>query len=199
MVPCRRFETGEIPQIFPAIELLQSNVLVDVSVLCAVAFEKYVCTHRLLRTFGTIVIPLTPDTYGEHAAISTLNWVRECDVDPARVRLVFNRADPLKPVQSQFNAVCRFVENNREFENISLNCVLPESDIFNRAYHRYSVGSLLWNTVDYRAQRIAVRRRGATEHELAELSTLQVEQRIAQGIKPLIERSIGSLKLTPRS
>jgi hypothetical protein len=197
MVPSSKFDADEIPQLFTAIKLAGSNVFVDVSSLCADRFAKYVYTNRLLpNTFGTIVIPVTPDA--EYAGISTMEWLRKCDVDPARARLVLNRADRLKPIEPQFSAISRFLETNREFENVSLDCVLPESDIFNRAYHRYPVGPLLWNVTDYKAQRISARDRGATEHELAQLSTLEVEQRIAQKLKPHIEQLIRSLKLTLR-
>ncbi|NPT62340.1 hypothetical protein [Paraburkholderia elongata] len=199
MVPSVKVGTPEIPRLFEVIGQQSGNVFVDVSVLSASAFQRHVeVTGLLPGAFDAVVIPTTPDWHGQQAAISTMKWCRDLGVDPAHVRLVLNRADRLKPARPQFAAVFDFVEINREFENVSPDCVLPESSIVEFCYRRHSIGSLLYSTVDYKAQLQAAWGRGATGHALDELAALHVNQRIAHGLKPYVDRLIGSLTLAPR-
>jgi hypothetical protein len=159
--------------------------VVDIGSAIFPMFQRYCADHaKAIEMFDCIVVPVTRGTANESATIRTLEWFRSMKVDPARMRIVFNKVQTAEDVDHAFPLIRKYLTANPQYTNVSGHCVLPDAPAF--APHRfpYSVCETLFDATDYGAELAKARAGNADRDVLDELvcrHSLQMDVRDVAG------------------
>jgi hypothetical protein len=196
LVPAVSVTEADLPAFGAILAQIRQNLIVDVSCSMVRAFKAYVsASPAILRAFDVFVIPVREGTYGEHAAIRAIEWLLATGAAPERVRVVFNEVERGRKVADQFPLILQFISKNPALINVSVECVLPRAELFDRSYRHYSIPGLFEETIKSETALQEAMRGNADPGVREELLDRAIALGRLRALAPQLARSFAALKL----
>lgn len=141
---------------------------------------------RLLRLDGAqaeydyFVVPVIPTAKALQETASTIASLAALGIDPARIRILFNRA--VRDVEEEFRPLLSYA---RQKKNCTVNpaAVVYENELFDMLHdHRLTINALLADNRDFRALARAIPPEGNTKLR-SQYATMHLMQSLARGVQ----------------
>jgi len=130
--------------------LLNEQLIVDIG---ASNIEQFLTGMKLfegsIQDFDRFIIPVTPENKQQVDTVSTVDSLLEMQVDPKKIKVVFNRVQPDMEVSSVFSALSDYLKSVKvkTFESS-----IPETPFFEKANDLgVTIEEILSDETDYRA------------------------------------------------
>ena len=173
--------------------------IVDIGSAIYPMFQRYCADHpEVIEMFDFIVVPVTRGTANEKATTRTLEWFHSMKVDPARMRIVFNKVQRTEDVDHAFPMVREYLAANPQYTNVSTHCVLPDTPAFAPHRRPYSVCETLFDEIDYGAELAEARAANAGDDVLRDLVCRHSLQLDARAVAGHIEAAYRALNIPVR-
>jgi hypothetical protein len=193
-VPVVRFQPEQILELRAAMKLYQGNCIVDIGASKYDEFIKRLTTARMFDFFDYVVVTTDPSGRAIEETISTFKTLTSMGFDMSKVRVVFNRIDPDKEVEDQFEEVFAYAHANPDLK-LDPGCALPDSQVFEAMREcKLSWPAAISATVDYDAEIARLVEDGKGE-EASKASLRSVTAELAVGAKWWVDKAFPALHI----
>jgi hypothetical protein len=133
-VEVEKFAPHEVQKLRAAMMLNPGTCIIDVGATQYDVFIKQIVAAQLIKIFDYIVVVTEPTTRAKEETVSTLETLRKIGFDLSKVRVVFNKSDPEKKVDVQFEEIFAYAMDVPEL-TLNKDCALPEMQVYDAMKH----------------------------------------------------------------
>ncbi|MBQ0957281.1 StbB family protein [Serratia symbiotica] len=153
-------------------------------------FKKMIAFKGIQEDFDYFIIPITPQNKQQLDSLVTLETLLDLDVDPARIRVIFNMVDLDKPFERQFNNILE----NKTFKSLKIkdHPIINNTELFIHLHeNEKTLATVLADNRDFRT----LLRQSSDLREIDKLSTDRALKRLATGVNEDLDNAFKKLNL----
>ncbi|EHR4631265.1 transcriptional regulator [Salmonella enterica] len=156
----------------------KGSVIVDVgSSNVEIFFEKIMEFHGTQEDFDYFIVPVTPENKGQMDTLLTIGALLDLNVEPERIRVIFNKVDPGRAFDKQFSGILE----NQLFCSLKIKRypIIRNTELF---FHLNEMNKTLKEVLDDDRDFRKLMRECEDDDELEILSTERAIKRLATGV-----------------
>ncbi|WP_208952241.1 StbB family protein [Rahnella sp. ChDrAdgB13] len=153
-------------------------------------FKKMTTFKGSQEDFDYFIVPITPQNKQQMDSLVTIETLLDLDVEPSRIRVIFNMVDSDKSFEKQFSGVFE----NKTFKSLKIKDfpIINNTELFT---HLHDIGKPLTSVLSDERDFRTLMRQSTDIKEIDQLSTDRALKRLATGVNEELDSAFTKLNL----